>query len=37
VPGDLGYQLHNTVLGFHHPITGAWIEIVCMPPPLLRT
>lgn len=36
VPGDLGYMLHNGVLGFTHPITGAWTEIACEPPPLLR-
>ncbi len=36
LPGDLGYLLHNSVLGFSHPITGRWIEIGCIPPPLLR-
>jgi 23S rRNA pseudouridine1911/1915/1917 synthase len=36
VPGDLGYLLHNGVLGFHHPVSNAWTEITCMPPPPLR-
>lgn len=37
LPSDLGYQLHNGLLGFPHPQTGLWTEIVCAPPPLLRT
>jgi 23S rRNA pseudouridine1911/1915/1917 synthase len=36
LPGDLGYHLHNALLGFPHPLTGKWTEIHCMPPPLLR-
>jgi 23S rRNA pseudouridine1911/1915/1917 synthase len=36
LPGDLGYHLHSELLGFPHPITGEWTEIVCAPPPLLR-
>jgi 23S rRNA pseudouridine1911/1915/1917 synthase len=36
LPGDLGYCLHNGLLGFPHPVTGKWTEIHCMPPPLLR-
>ncbi len=36
LPGDLGYHLHNALLGFPHPATGKWTEIDCMPPPLLR-
>lgn len=35
LPSDLGYHLHNEVLGFHHPTKG-WLEIRCAPPPLLR-
>jgi 23S rRNA pseudouridine1911/1915/1917 synthase len=35
-PSDLGYHLHHTLLGFHHPADGKWIEIYCGPPPLLR-
>ncbi len=33
---DLGYYLHNTLLGFPHPSDGRWIEITCAPPPPLR-
>jgi 23S rRNA pseudouridine1911/1915/1917 synthase len=36
LPGDLGYHLHNAILGFDHPITTKWTEIVCSPPPPLR-
>jgi 23S rRNA pseudouridine1911/1915/1917 synthase len=36
LPGDLGYLLHNALLGFPHPATGKWTEIHCMPPPALR-
>jgi len=37
VPSDLGYSLHNAVLGFPHPADGKWIEITCLAPPALRT
>jgi 23S rRNA pseudouridine1911/1915/1917 synthase len=36
LPSDLGYHLHNGLLGFHHPASGKWTEITCGPPPLLR-
>ncbi len=36
VPGDPGYHLHAACLGFAHPVTGAWVEISCHPPPVLR-
>jgi 23S rRNA pseudouridine1911/1915/1917 synthase len=36
LPSDLGYHLHSAILGFPHPTTNQWIEIVCPPPPLLR-
>lgn len=36
LPSDLGYYLHNALLGFSHPLSGKWTEIACMPPPLLR-
>ncbi len=36
LPGDLGYHLHNELLGFSHPASGKWVEIGCLPPPLLR-
>jgi 23S rRNA pseudouridine1911/1915/1917 synthase len=36
LPSDLGYHLHNALLGFQHPETGKWMEISCMPPPRLR-
>jgi 23S rRNA pseudouridine1911/1915/1917 synthase len=36
LPGDLGYHLHSELLGFRHPATGEWIEIGCVPPPILR-
>jgi len=35
-PSDLGYFLHNAVLGFHHPDSGNWMEVACASPPLLR-
>jgi 23S rRNA pseudouridine1911/1915/1917 synthase len=35
-PSDLGYLLHNAVVGFHHPDSGEWIEVECLPPPPLR-
>ncbi len=36
LPGDPGYFLHHALLGFPHPVTGEWIEIVCAPPPPLK-
>jgi 23S rRNA pseudouridine1911/1915/1917 synthase len=36
LPSDLGYHLHNALLGFHHPYSRKWIEITCAAPPLLR-
>jgi len=36
LPGDPGYWLHAGLLGFRHPVSGAWTEIACMPPPVLR-
>ena len=36
LPSDLGYHLHNALLGLHHPATGKWVEITCLPPPILR-
>jgi len=36
LPSELGYHLHNGLLGFHHPVIGNWTEITCAPPPLLR-
>ena len=36
LPGDPGYFLHHTILGFPHPASGKWTEIHCMPPSLLR-
>jgi 23S rRNA pseudouridine1911/1915/1917 synthase len=36
LPADLGYFLHNALLGFPHPATGKWTEIHCLPPPPLR-
>jgi 23S rRNA pseudouridine1911/1915/1917 synthase len=36
LPSDLGYYLHNGLLGFPHPDSGKWTEITCGPPPLLR-
>ena len=37
LPGDLGYHLHNGLLGFSHPASGKRVEISCVPPPLLRS
>jgi 23S rRNA pseudouridine1911/1915/1917 synthase len=36
LPSDLGYHLHNALLGFPHPADQRWIEITCAPPPPLR-
>jgi len=36
LPSDLGYYLHNSLLGFSHPADGKWTEITCAPPPPLR-
>ncbi len=36
LPSELGYHLHNTLLGIRHPAKGTWMEIACMPPPVLR-
>ncbi len=36
-PSDLGYFLHNALLGFRHPDSGQWMEIACASPPSLRT
>jgi 23S rRNA pseudouridine1911/1915/1917 synthase len=36
LPGDLGYHLHSERLGFAHPFTHTWTEIICFPPPCLR-
>ena len=36
LPSDLGYHLHNSLLGFQHPVTDQWTEIACLPPPILR-
>jgi len=36
LPSDLGYHLHNILLGFPHPADGKWMEITCFPPPILR-
>ena len=35
VPGDCGYWLHAHRLGFTHPRTGEWMEIVAPPPTIL--
>jgi 23S rRNA pseudouridine1911/1915/1917 synthase len=32
VPGDVGYHLHATTLGFHHPNTKQWLEFTSPPP-----
>lgn len=37
LPSDLGYHLHNGLLGFPHPQSGRWTEVACAPPALLRT
>jgi len=36
LPSEPGYFLHNALLGIHHPEDGKWLEITCMPPPVLR-
>lgn len=36
LPGDLGYLLHAHTLHFHHPVTGAAVQVVSPPPPTLR-
>jgi 23S rRNA pseudouridine1911/1915/1917 synthase len=36
LPGAPGYHLHAGLLGFSHPVTGAWTEVTCGPPPPLR-
>lgn len=36
LPSDLGYRLHNAILGFPHPFSGQYLEITCAPPPVLR-
>ena len=36
LPSDLGYCLHNAVLGFPHPFSRQYMEITCSPPPVLR-
>lgn len=36
LPGDPGYYLHGSLLGFAHSDTGEWTEIACGPPPQLR-
>ncbi len=36
LPGDPGYWLHAQLLNFAHPISGARLELECLPPPPLR-
>jgi len=36
LPGDPGYWLHAHRLGFAHPVTGARLELECVPPAPLR-
>lgn len=36
VPSETGYHLHSMLLGLNHPDSGAWTEVFCAPPPLLR-
>jgi 23S rRNA pseudouridine1911/1915/1917 synthase len=36
LPSDIGYSLHNGLLGFPHPVSSKWTEVFCWPPPLLR-
>lgn len=36
LPGDTGYLLHAFRLGLPHPRTGAWLDLECQPPPMLR-
>ena len=35
-PSDLGYFLHNALLGFRHPDSEEWMEVACASPPSLR-
>jgi 23S rRNA pseudouridine1911/1915/1917 synthase len=37
LPGDLGYLLHAHRLELAHPRTGAWLTLICQPPPVLRS
>lgn len=37
LPGDCGYHLHATRLAFHHPWSGALVDVASPPPSLLRT
>ena len=37
LPGDCGYHLHAHSVRFTHPETSRSVEIVCQPPPMLRT
>ncbi len=37
LPGECGYHLHAHRVRFTHPDTGKAVEIVCRPPPMLRT
>jgi 23S rRNA pseudouridine1911/1915/1917 synthase len=37
VPGDMGYLLHAHRLELAHPRSGARLNLICQPPPLLRT
>jgi 23S rRNA pseudouridine1911/1915/1917 synthase len=37
LPGDCGYLLHAQSLRFHHPANGSELEIICSPPPELKT
>lgn len=36
LPGDPGYWLHAHRLSFAHPISGARLDLECLPPPPLR-
>jgi 23S rRNA pseudouridine1911/1915/1917 synthase len=36
LPGDPGYWLHAHRLSFAHPLSGARLELECLPPPPLR-
>jgi 23S rRNA pseudouridine1911/1915/1917 synthase len=36
LPSASGYHLHNALIGIRHPDNGRWMEITCMPPPMLR-
>jgi len=37
VPGDPGYLLHAHRIELEHPRTGAWLTLICQPPPALRS